>query len=174
MARDILLGVVIGAQGVRGEVRVKTFTETLDRLSSYGPLHAGGGRMFKIISLRALKPDLAAVQFEGVSDRSAAELLKGTELFVARTALPSPEENEFYHADLIGLSAEDEDGRLIGEVSAIHNFGAGDVIEIARGDGGNLILPFTRETVPTIEPEAGRIVIATPPDEEALAERGIE
>ncbi len=174
MARDVLLGVVTGAQGLRGEVRVKTFTEMPERLSAYGPLHANDGRAFEVVHVRALKPDVAAVHFHGVDSRTAAESLKGLELYVPRGALPTPEENEFYHADLIGLRAEDGEGRLLGEVRAIHNFGAGDVIEIARSDGGDLILPFTRVTVPVIEPEAGRIVVSEPPDEEAFAERGIE
>jgi 16S rRNA processing protein RimM len=174
MARDILLGVVIGAQGLKGEVRVKTFTEAPERLSAYGPLRATDGRAFKVLSVRALKPDVAIVQFGGVGDRATAEELKGVELHVSRDALPSPEDDEFYHADLIGLRAENEQGQLIGEVRAMHNFGAGDVVEILRSDGGNLFLPFTRETVPTIEPEAGRIIVSEPPDEEALAQRGVE
>ena len=174
MARDILLGVVIGAQGLRGEVRVKTFTETPERLSAYGPLHTPDGRAFAVVKVRALKPDVAVVQFDGVDDRTAAESLKGMELHVSRDVLPAPEENEFYHADLIGLRAEDVEGRLIGEVRAIHNFGAGDVIEIVRSDGGNVFLPFTLETVPAIEPDQGRIVIAEPIDEEALKHGGVE
>ena len=174
MARDILLGVVIGAQGLRGEVRVKTFTESPDGLSAYGSLHAADGRTFKVLGVRALKPDVAVVHFDGVNDRNAAESLKAVELHVSRDALPPPGSDEFYHADLIGLRAEDDQGRLIGEVRALHNFGAGDVIEILRSDGGNLFLPFTRETVPVIEPGSGRIVVTEPPDEEAFAERGVE
>jgi 16S rRNA processing protein RimM len=174
MARDLLLGVVIGAQGLRGDLRVKTFTETPERLSAYGPLRARDGREFEAADVRALKPDVAVVHFAGIDDRNAAEALKGVELFVARDVLPVPEEDEFYHADLVGLRAEDAEGRLIGEVRAIHNFGAGDVIEIVRSDGGNMFLSFTRATVPTVDPKAGRIVVAEPPDEAALEERGVE
>ncbi|HEY5048540.1 MAG TPA: ribosome maturation factor RimM [Rhizomicrobium sp.] len=174
MARDILLAVVIGAQGLRGEVRVKTFAQTPDRLRAYGPLHANDGRIFEIASMRPLKSDIAVVHFEGVQTREAAESLRGVELHVSRDVLPAPEENEFYHADLIGLRAEDVQGRLIGEVRAIHNFGAGDVIEIARADGGNLFLPFTRDTVPAVEPETGRLVMVEPPDDEALKQGGVE
>ena len=174
MARDILLGVVIGAQGLGGEVRVKTFTESPERLAAYGPLHAKDGRVFEVANARAIKPDLAAVRLKGVNDRTTAEAFKGLELFVARSVLPSTEEEEFYHADLVGLRAEDPEGRLLGEVRAIHNFGAGDVIEIVRSDGGNIFLPFTHETVPTIDVAGARIVVAEPPDEEALAQRGVE
>ena len=174
MARDLLLGVIIGAQGLRGEVRVKTFTETPERLSAYGALHAKDGRAFKLANVRPLKSDVAVASIDGVSDRNAAESLKGVELYVSRDVLPAPEEDEFYHADLVGLRAEDAEGRLIGEVRAIHNFGAGDVIEIVRGDGGNLFLPFTRETVPAIEPGGGRIVVVEPPDDAALKQDGVE
>jgi 16S rRNA processing protein RimM len=174
MSRDILLGVIIGAQGLRGEVRVKTFTETPERLAAYGTLRARDGRVFDIAHVRTLKPDIAVASIEGVGDRTAADSLKGVELFVSRDVLPVPEEDEFYHADLIGLRAEDVEGRAIGDVRAIHNFGAGDVIEIVRGDGGNLFLPFTRETVPTIDISGQRIVVAEQPDASAEEMRGIE
>jgi 16S rRNA processing protein RimM len=174
MGRDILLGVIVGAQGLRGEVRVKTFTESPERLSAYGRLHTSDGRMFDIAQVRPLKPDIVVASIAGVDDRTAAESLKGVELYVARDVLPAPDEDEFYHADLVGLRAEDSEGRLIGEVRAIHNFGAGDVVEIVRGDGGNLFLPFTRDTVPTIDIHGQRIVVAEPPDASAEEMRGIE
>jgi 16S rRNA processing protein RimM len=174
MSRDILLGVIIGAQGLRGEVRVKTFTETPERLAAYGRLRARDGRMFDIAHVRPLKPDVAVATINGVSDRTAAESLRGVELYVARDVLPAPEEDEYYHADLIGLRAEDAEGRLIGEVRAIHNFGAGDVIEIVRGDGGNVFLPFSRETVPAIDFNGQRLVVVEPPDSAAEEMRGVE
>jgi len=164
MARDILLGAIIAAQGLKGEVKVKTFTET--PLGAYGPLHGEDGRRFEIASSRAAKGDIAIVKFAGVDTREAAEALKGLQLFIHRNQLPATEANEFYHADLVGLSADDEEGRRIGIVSAIHNFGAGNVIEIARADGGEVMLPFTREFVPLIDVEAGRIVIAAPEESE--------
>ena len=164
MTRDILLGAIVGAQGLKGEVKVKTFTET--PLGAYGPLHSEDGRRFEVASSRASKGDVAIVKFAGVDCREAAEALRGLQLFVHRNQLPAAEANEFYHTDLVGLSAEDEEGRRIGKVSAIHNFGAGDVIEIARADGGEVMLPFTREFVPLVDVEAGRIVIAVPEDSE--------
>jgi 16S rRNA processing protein RimM len=109
------------------------------------------------------------VRFEGVSTREQAEALKGVELHVARDVLPATDDEEFYHADLVGLRAEDEAGRAVGLVRAVHNFGAGDVIEITRDDGGNVLLPFTRETVPLVDVQASRIVVATPED---LEEQG--
>jgi 16S rRNA processing protein RimM len=167
MPRDVLLATVIGAQGLKGEVRVKTFTQSSDALARYGALHDRDGRAFTITALRSAKPGEAVIAFNGVTTREAAEVLKGTELFVARDVLPAPDEEEFYHADLVGLRAEDELGRLLGTVSALHNFGAGEVIEIARNDGDHIHLTFTRETVPVIEIAKGRIVIAMPQYDES-------
>lgn len=167
MSTGILLGAVTGAHGVKGEVKVKTFTETPERLGAYGPVHDKNGRVFEIESMRAIAPDSAVVRFKSVRDRESAEALKGLELFVARAALPETEAEEFYHADLVGLGAEDGEGRLIGHVRAIHNFGAGDVIAIEKPDGSELLLPFTREVVPLVDVAAGRIVIAVPEEVEA-------
>ena len=166
MSRDILLGVVIGAQGLKGEVKVKTFTESPEKLGAYGALHDRNGRAFVVRAARTAKADIAVVQFEGIADRNAAEKLKGTELLVARAALPQPEDEEFYHADLIGLTAQDGEGRTLGKVSAIHNFGAGDVIAIARPDGGDMFLPFTRAVVPTVDVKQGFVVVAVPEEAE--------
>ncbi len=124
--------------------------------------------MFNIAASRAFKADIAIVQLEGVADRNAAEALKGVELYVHRDQLPATEAQEFYHADLIGLVAEDEEGRRIGTVRAIHNFGAGDVIEIERADGSDVLLPFTRDFVPVVDVKGARVVIAVPEDSEKV------
>jgi 16S rRNA processing protein RimM len=173
MSRDILLGVITGAQGIKGEVKVKTFTASPESLAAYGVLHGKDGRVFAVASLRAAK-DLAIVSFEGIADRNAAEALRGLELFVSRDQLPATEAEEFYHADLVGLNAEDSEGRAIGVVRAIHNFGAGDVIEIARGDGDEVFLPFTREVAQEIDIASGRIVIAAPEEVEAETKGSVE
>jgi 16S rRNA processing protein RimM len=170
---DILLGVVIGAQGLKGEVKVKTFTERPENLAAYRPLHTRDGRKLTIAELRDAN-GFAIVRFEGIDDRNAAEALKGTGLCVSRATLPATEVTEFYHADLLGLRAEDELGRSIGKVIAIHNFGAGDVIEIARDDNSTVLMPFTREIVPTIDPAEGRIVIAAPEEVEAETKGSVE
>lgn len=166
MAGDVLLAVVIGAQGLKGEVKAKVFTDTPDALPRYGLLHTGSGRKLKITAFRPSKEGEAVIAFEGVSDRNAAESLKGTQLFVERAALPEPDENEFYHADLIGLEAHDSEGRVLGKVAAIHNFGASDVIELVRTDGDQVHLAFTRETVPHIHIKDGYIIVAVPEDAE--------
>ncbi|OJT95036.1 MAG: 16S rRNA processing protein RimM [Alphaproteobacteria bacterium 65-7] len=166
MTKDILLAAVMGAQGLKGEVKVKVFTAAPDALPRYGVLHSGDGRRFRITAFRSAKPGEAVIAFEGVRDRTAAEALKGVQLFVARDALPETGEEEFYHADLIGLDAQDSEGRLIGKVGAIHNFGAGDVMEIAVSDGDTILIAFTRETVPVIRIAEGYIVVAVPEDDE--------
>lgn len=166
MGRDILLAAVMGAQGLRGEVKVKVFTDAPDALPRYGVLHAGDGRPFRITAFRPVKPGEAVIAFEGIRDRTAAEALKGTQLFVARDALPETDEDEFYYADLIGLEAQDSEGRVIGKVGALHNYGAGDVMEIAVPDGDTILIAFTRETVPVINIAQGYIVIAVPEDDE--------
>lgn len=170
-SRDVLLAAVIGAQGLKGEVRVKAFTDAPEALARYGGLHAKDGRRFTVTAARATKAGEAVLTIAELTNRDAAEALRGTELFVARSALPPTEREEYYHADLIGLRAEDVEGRTLGTVHAIHNYGAGDVIEIVRPDGDTILLPFTRETVPQIEIDKERIVIAVP-EEVETGERG--
>jgi len=166
LGRDVLLAVVIGAQGLKGEVKVKLFTAAPDALPRYGVLHTGDGRKFAITAFRPAKAGEAVIAFEGVRDRTAAEALKGTELFVDRAALPDADEDEFYHADLIGLEARDSEGRVLGKVSALHNYGASDVIELIRPDGDSVLLTFSKETVPVLNIAAGYIVVAVPEDDE--------
>jgi 16S rRNA processing protein RimM len=166
MARDILLAAIIGAQGLKGEVKAKLFTERAENLKRYGALKDGRGRAFEIVAIRPGKEGEAVLALSGITDRNQAEALKGTELFVARAQLPETQEEEFYHADLVGLEAQDTEGRVLGKVAAIHNFGASDVIEIARPDGDSVLLAFTRETVPVIDIARGRIQVAVPEDDE--------
>ncbi len=156
----------MGAQGLKGEVKVKTFTAAPDALPRYGKLHARDGRTFTITAFRPSKQGEAVISFAEVRDRNAAEALKGTELFVSRDALPPPDEDEFYHADLIGLEARDSEGRVIGKVAGVHNFGASDVIELTRDDGDSVHLAFTRETVPVIKIAEGYILVAVPEDDD--------
>ena len=156
----------MGAQGLKGEVKAKIFTATPDALPRYGALHTKDGRTLKITAFRPAKEGEAVIAFEGVRDRNAAEALKGAQLFVARAALPATEAEEFYHADLIGLDARDSEGRTLGKIAAIHNFGASDVLEFARADGDSVHLAFTKETVPVINVADGFILVAVPEDDE--------
>ncbi len=167
---DILLAAIIAAQGLKGEVRVKTFTDTLE---AYDRLHAKDGRVFTLVAARPTKPGEAVVAFAELRDRSAAEALKGTELFVARGALPACGEDEFYHADLVGMRAIDGEGRTIGTVAGIQNYGAGDVLAIAV-EGGEVLIAFTRANVPDIDLGARRLVVALPDEVDARGEGGVE
>jgi len=167
MEKDVLLAAVIGASGLKGAVKAKIFTEVPQTLTRYGALHDAKGRTFEIAAIRAGKPGEAVILLKGVESREAAEKLKGAGLFIAREKLPAAAQEEFYHADLIGLEARDGEGRVLGKVAAIHNFGAGDVIEIARLDGDSVLLSFTRETVPVIDIPGGRIVVTVPENDEA-------
>ena len=156
-------GVVVAAHGVQGLVRVKTFTETTEALDAYGPLFdADGKRTFELRVVEA-RETVAIARIKGVSDRNAAERMKGLMLYLRREALPEAEEDEFFHADLIGLTAE-LDGARIGEVKALFDYGAGDLIEIDLDAGGApLVLPFTEAAVPEIDLEEGVVRITPPP-----------
>jgi 16S rRNA processing protein RimM len=153
----------IGApHGVRGEVRFRIFTEDPMAVLRYGPLESEDGRQrFEIESLRPAKQMFVA-RLKGVGDRTAAERLTNLALYIARDRLPPPEDGEFYHADLIGLTAYDRQGGAVGTVSAVHNFGAGDLLEIARDGGDSVMLPFTTAAVPAVDVAAGRIVVDPP------------
>jgi 16S rRNA processing protein RimM len=150
------------AHGVRGEVRLWTFTEDPLAVLNYGPLTTkDGSRQFEVARARAAKDHLVAT-LKGVNDRSAAERLNGIELYIARDQLPATADDEYYHADLIGLAAETAAGEPLGRVIAIHNFGAGDIIEIAPPAGMTIMLPFTNAVVPTVDIQGGRVVIELP------------
>jgi len=169
----VVLGAIAGAHGVRGEVKVKTFTETPEAIAAYGPLTGDpGGRVFRLKGLRTVKDGVVA-RLDGVEDRDAAETLKGTRLCVSRAAMGAPdEEDSFFHVDLIGLAAEDETGRKLGTVTAVHAFGAGDMLDVRLDEAGKSVLvPFRRETVPVVDVKGGRIVVRLDEeDEEAEGE----
>jgi 16S rRNA processing protein RimM len=161
----VCLGVVVGVHGVQGAVKVKSFTEVPADVGSYGPVEdEAGQRRFRVKVIGSAKGVVVAT-LEGIRDRNAAEALKGTRLYVPRERLPQPEdEDEVYLSDLIGLRAELEDGTAWGTVKAVYDFGAGDVLEVARPDGRLDMLPFTRTCVPVLEVANGRLVVA-PPEE---------
>jgi 16S rRNA processing protein RimM len=153
----------IGApHGVRGAVKLWTFTEDPFAVQSYGPLVTkDGARSFEIATAREAKGHLVAT-LKGIATREDAERLNGIELYIAREKLPDTDENEYYHADLIGLTAVTSAGEPLGRVAAIHNFGAGDIIEIAPASGSTMLLPFTNAIVPTVDLAGGRVVIELP------------
>src|ERR1700742_592273 len=147
------------AHGVRGAVKLWTFTEDPFAVKAYGPLSTKDGtRRFEIEQAREAKDHLVAT-FKGVATREEAERLNGVELYVPREKLPATEDDEYYHADLIGLAAVTTADELLGRVVAIHNFGAGNIIEIAPPSGATMLLPFSNAVVPTVDIPGGRVVI---------------
>ena len=173
-ARRVVVARIGAAHGIKGEVRVKSFTaEPLD-LAAYSPLEAADGRRFTIRAARpaGASPDMLVVRFEGIADRNQAEALTGLDLTVPRERLPEPEADEFYHADLIGLDAVTPSGAALGTVVAVPNYGAGDLLEIAPTKGPTLLVPFTRAAVPEIDLSARRVVVDPPAEvgEEGEAE----
>jgi 16S rRNA processing protein RimM len=153
----------IGApHGVRGAVKLWTFTEDPLAVKRYGPLTTKDGtRQFEVATAREAKGHLVAT-LKGIATRDEAERLNGIELYIAREKLPDTDEDEYYHADLIGLAAVNAADEPIGRVIAIHNFGAGDIIEIAPPHGTTMLLPFTNAVVPTVDLGGGRVVIVLP------------
>lgn len=175
----VLLGIVVGAHGIRGQLRVRSFTEDPAAIFGYGVLlgkrrDTDTGRS---LTLRpagsskggAAKGDVVLASLDGVADRNAAEAVKGLRLYVGRDVLPALEEDEFYHTDLIGLTVDQLTGGRLGTVKAVHDFGAGDVLEVTREEGGSVFLPFTMAVVPVVDIAGGRLV-ADPPA--ALLESG--
>jgi 16S rRNA processing protein RimM len=157
----------IGApHGVRGAVKLWTFTEDPLAVKRYGPLMTkDGARQFEVTHAREAKDHLVA-SFRGVTTREEAEKLNGIELYIAREKLPATDDDEYYHADLIGLAAVTSANEPLGRVIAIHNFGAGDIIEIAPPQGVTMLLPFTNAVVPTVDLKGGRVVIELPQETE--------
>lgn len=163
----ICIGAFAGAFGVTGEVRIKSFcTEPAD-IVGYGPLMSeDGSRTFKVTLTRPVAGGLGA-RVAGVTTREAAEALRGTSLFVPRDRLPSLPDDEFYHADLIGLEAFDTGGALVGKVIAVHNHGAGDILELSLASHKSaLLLPFTKAIVPTVDLSVRRLIVDLPDDTE--------
>lgn len=162
MSALICVARIGAAHGVRGAVKLWTFTEDPFAVKRYGPLLSRDGkRQFELAQAREARDHLVAT-FKGVTTRDEAERLNGIELYVAREKLPATDAGEYYHADLIGLAAVTTTGEPLGRVLAIHNFGAGDIIEIAPPKGTTMLLPFTNAVVPEVDLAGGRVLIALP------------
>ncbi|PQO24810.1 16S rRNA processing protein RimM [Rhodobacteraceae bacterium WD3A24] len=160
----VCVGAIAGAYGVRGEVRLKSFCAESGAIADYGPLETeDGGRRFEVTLTRPASGGLAA-RLSGVSSKEEADALRGTRLYADRDRLPVLPDDEFYHADLIGLEMRDADGNSLGRVRAVLDHGAGDLLEVeAPGRQGSVLVPFTREIVPTVDLRAG-LIIADPPE----------
>jgi len=162
VAAPVCVARIGAAHGVRGAVRLWTFTEDPLAVKDYGPLMTKyGARQFEVTHAREAKDHLV-VTLKGVATRDDAERLNGLELYVPRDRLPETDDGEYYHTDLIGLAAVTTSGQPLGKVIAIHNFGAGDIIEIAPPQGATMLLPFTNAVVPSVDLDGGRVVIDLP------------
>ncbi|MFN4170774.1 MAG: ribosome maturation factor RimM [Pseudorhodobacter sp.] len=162
----ICVGAIAGSFGVQGEVRLKSFCSQPEAIAAYSPLFTeDGARRFDLRLTRPVTGGFGA-RLSGVATKEQADALKGTSLFALRDKLPNLPDDEFYHADLIGLEAFDTGGVALGRVAAVHNHGAGDLLEITGpGVKGSLLLPFTLLAVPTVDLAAGRVVVDPPAED---------
>ncbi len=169
----VCLGVIAGAHGLKGLVRVRSFTEAPDDIAGYGELSDEAGERLFSLRLAGRAGGALLARIDGVTERTAAEALKGTRLYVARQRLPATAPGEFYYADLIGLAVEFPDGTAVGTVRGVDNHGAGDVLEIAVEPAGPMVsVPFTRAAVPTVDLADGRVVVNPLPGLFAAANDG--
>ncbi|WP_173975174.1 ribosome maturation factor RimM [Magnetospirillum sp. LM-5] len=162
MTTRVCVGAIVGAHGVRGQVRVKSFTDDPADVAAYGPVESEDGKRRFGLKVVGQSKGLVIAWIDGVTDRNAAEAMKGTRFFVPRDRLPEPEEDEFFYSDLAGLIAFGVDGAEMGRVRGVANFGAGEVLEIQLRDGGSIMVPFTKACVPQVDVAKGRLVVDPP------------
>lgn len=163
--RQVVVAQIGAAHGVKGEVRLKPFTQAPADVAAYGPLTAPDGRVFEIEAIRpaaGTSPDMMVVRFKGIGDRTAAEALTNIELSVPAERLPPTEADEFYHSDLIGLEAVTVGGEVLGTIVGVPNYGAGDLLEIAPPSGATILMPFTEAAVPKVDVTGGRVIVDPP------------
>jgi 16S rRNA processing protein RimM len=166
-ADRLLVGEIGAAQGLKGEVRLRSYTQDPAEIAAYGPLQdETGAQHFELERVR-VTPKAVIARIKGVRTREGAEALNGTKLYIARSALPAREEGEWYVADLIGLEAVDAEGAPLGTVTGVHNFGAGDIVEVAPKEGPSLLIAFTEANVPEVDIDKGRLVLIPPEELEA-------
>lgn len=169
----ICVGAVAGARGIKGDIRIKSFTDDPEAIGTYGPLYDKTGTQTFDLTVTGQAKGLLVGRIKGTPDRNAAEKLKGLQLFVPRDILPAPDEDEFYFSDLVGLRAEDREENNLGTIQSVDNYGAGDVLEIVGVVEGGLMVPFNKETVPRVDITNGLVVVdlpeglLDPPDEKA-------
>lgn len=155
----VCLGVITSPHGIRGAVKIKTYTQDPQNLTAYGPLTDETGKLYTIHIQDIRTTDSLTAVVDGVIDRNGAELLRGIHLFVDRDRLPKTDEEEFYHSDLIDLTVKGVEGEKIGYVKAVHNFGAGDILEVVTVDRANYMVPFRKEFVPTVDVARKELII---------------
>ena len=160
----VCIAVITGAHGVRGAVRVKPFTADANTVSNYGTLSDEKGKQSFDLTVTGQTKGQLIANIKGVNDRNDAEDLKGMELYINRDKLPNTDDDEFYHIDLIGMRMELSDGTHYGTLKAVHNFGADDLLDVNLAEGGTVMLPFTKEVIPTVDMKA-RLLVVNPPIE---------
>jgi 16S rRNA processing protein RimM len=154
----VCLGVIVGAKGLRGEVRIKSFTKRPADVTAYGPVTTDDGRVLAV-TLTGAAQGILVGRIKGVADRNAAEAMRGVKLYVARAALPKADDGTYYHADLVGLAAELAGGERLGEVTAVYNFGAGDMLEVKLLDGRSELVPFSDAAVAKVDTAGGKVTL---------------
>ena len=154
----LLIAEIGGASGIKGEVRIKLYSDDPAALTAYGPLMDAAGKSHKVLRSRPAK-SVFVCALDGVSDRNAAEALNRTKLYISRDKLPAPEDGEFYHIDLIGLKAMQENGEELGIITSVHDFGAGDILEITPEIGETIMIPFSRSAVPEVNISKGFVAL---------------
>lgn len=165
--RPICVGMITAAHGVRGAVKIRAFTADARSLPGYAPLFDETAARRFDVTFQSFAKDHWLAKLKGIEDRNGAEALRGTRLYIDRAQLPATDEEEFYHADLIGLEVFAEDGTRFGTVKAVYDFGGGDMLEIAAAENPSLLLPFTRACVPAIDLAARRLTVVPPTEMEA-------
>ena len=158
----ICVGAITGARGLKGEVRIKSFTADPKGISSYGDVFEENGKISYQISITGQAKGQILARLNGIEDRDAANSLKGARLYIPKSALPPTEEDEFYFSDLVGLRADLVDGGCLGKVKGVHDFGAGAILEVVGGEVGTVMVPFTIASVPEVDKASGRVVIDPP------------
>jgi len=173
----VLLGIIGSPRGINGDVRIKSFTAAPKDIASYGPLWNADATQSFEISVISIAKEMIIARIEGIKNREAALSLNGMELYVPRKALPTTEEDVFYHIDLVGLTVETKEGEFLGLVEVVSNFGAGDVLEITNGPYKGLVIPFTKCAVPNVDIKSGKLIVELPkgllepPDNETRPEQ---
>jgi len=168
MSTKVCVGAIVGAHGVRGQVRVKSFTADPADVAAYGPVESEDGTRRFGLKVMGEAKGLIIARLDGVTDRDQAEAMRGTKLYVSRARLPKTEEDEFLYSDLVGLKAEGLDGAVVGTVRGVADFGAGELLDIGLASGGSIMIPFTKAAVPVVDIAGGKLVVDPPeyvPDE---------
>lgn len=160
-SKPVCIGKIVGSHGVHGRLKIKTYTEKPESIVQYGEVHDHEGRKF-VMEITSIRREMAIVQLQGVTRKEQADELIGRELFIDRSQLPETEGRRFYLDDLVGMEVVSATGKRAGEVTACHNYGAGDIIEIAFDNGSSDLFPFDRETFPDVNLEGGQLVFSPP------------